>query len=327
MDKTETIHIANPLYDVVFRYLMEDNRVARLVLGAILGETVEDLRFEATVNSAKLGDAQITVTRMDFHARIQQADGASRMILIELQKAKLHQQIMRFRRYLGQQYQKLEHVDKDTKMPLPLYPIYILGEPITKATIPVIHVQRGYLDPATEQQIDQRHPFIEALTHDTTIIQTKHLSGRRRTELERILSIFDQTNRIDAEGHILALSESDYPEAYRPVIRRLQRALANPQIEQTMDLEDEVLGEFQRKDKQIAEAAEKIEAAQKQIEEEKKRTEEEKQRAEEEKEKAKASHQRFVEHLESRGHDLADIAKISGLSESVVRELLKRERK
>lgn len=32
------ILIPNPLYDVVFRYLMDDQRVAKLVLTAILGE-------------------------------------------------------------------------------------------------------------------------------------------------------------------------------------------------------------------------------------------------------------------------------------------------
>jgi predicted transposase YdaD len=37
-------HIANPIYDVVFRYMMEDNRVARLFLSAVLGEEVDEER-------------------------------------------------------------------------------------------------------------------------------------------------------------------------------------------------------------------------------------------------------------------------------------------
>ncbi|MEZ4988613.1 MAG: hypothetical protein R2795_26935 [Saprospiraceae bacterium] len=31
------MEIANPIYDVVFKYLMEDNRVAKLFLSAITG--------------------------------------------------------------------------------------------------------------------------------------------------------------------------------------------------------------------------------------------------------------------------------------------------
>lgn len=30
------IHIANPIYDSVFKYLMEDERVARTILSALL---------------------------------------------------------------------------------------------------------------------------------------------------------------------------------------------------------------------------------------------------------------------------------------------------
>lgn len=34
------IHIANPIYDSVFKYLMEDERVARTILSALLKKEV-----------------------------------------------------------------------------------------------------------------------------------------------------------------------------------------------------------------------------------------------------------------------------------------------
>ncbi|MDX1908509.1 MAG: hypothetical protein SF053_15845, partial [Bacteroidia bacterium] len=136
-------HIANPLYDVVFRYMMEDNRVARLFLSAVLGEEVEDLVFSPTEYSRKLGgEAGITVTRMDFSARIRQADGQLRLVLIELQKAKYHHQLMRFRSYLGKQYQNPQNLDPSGS-PLPIYPVYILAESFTTEKVPVIRVSRG----------------------------------------------------------------------------------------------------------------------------------------------------------------------------------------
>jgi len=46
-----------------------------------------------------------------------------------------------------------------------------------------------------------------------------------RTDLERFLSIFDQATISDDKGHILALQDADVPEAYQPVLRRLQQAL------------------------------------------------------------------------------------------------------
>ncbi|TAE44052.1 MAG: hypothetical protein EAZ89_21805, partial [Bacteroidetes bacterium] len=193
-------HIANPIYDVVFRYMMEDNRVARLFLSAVLGEEVEEVVFNPTEYTRKLGgEAGITVTRMDFNARIRQADGNSRVVLVELQKAKYHHQLMRFRSYLGKQYQNPQNIGPGGS-PLPIYPIYILAESFTEEKIPVIRVSRGYTDAATQTPLAEKHPFIEALTHDATVIQAEHLKGHRRTVLEKFLSIFDQSAQSDTRG-------------------------------------------------------------------------------------------------------------------------------
>ena len=35
--------IANPIYDVVFKYLLEDNKIAKLIIGKIIGEEVIEL--------------------------------------------------------------------------------------------------------------------------------------------------------------------------------------------------------------------------------------------------------------------------------------------
>ncbi|MDX2283325.1 MAG: hypothetical protein NW241_04150, partial [Bacteroidia bacterium] len=216
------VRIPNPLYDVVFRYLMDDERAARLLLSAILGENVEELQFQSTEQSLKLGEAQITVARMDFRARIRQADGQQKMVLIELQKAKLYQQIGRFRRYLGQQYQRNPQSEAaGNSSPLPIYPVYILGEPYSDNGVPVVRVQRGSYDASTGEPLGERHLFIEALSHDAVVIQTSYLSGKRRTDLERLLSIFDQSSISDTKGHFLSLREEEVPQAYQPVIRRL----------------------------------------------------------------------------------------------------------
>jgi hypothetical protein len=37
------MEIANPIYDVVFKYMMEDNTVAKLVVSSIIGEDVVSL--------------------------------------------------------------------------------------------------------------------------------------------------------------------------------------------------------------------------------------------------------------------------------------------
>jgi hypothetical protein len=37
--------IANPIYDVVFKFLMEDAKIAKLLLSSIIGENIEELSF------------------------------------------------------------------------------------------------------------------------------------------------------------------------------------------------------------------------------------------------------------------------------------------
>ena len=39
------ISIANPIYDAVFKYLMEDNRVAKTVLSALLQKEVAEVEM------------------------------------------------------------------------------------------------------------------------------------------------------------------------------------------------------------------------------------------------------------------------------------------
>ncbi len=39
------MRIANPIYDVVFKYLMEDAKIAKLLISSIIGEEIESLDF------------------------------------------------------------------------------------------------------------------------------------------------------------------------------------------------------------------------------------------------------------------------------------------
>lgn len=42
------VYVANPLYDAVFKYLMEDERIAKTILSALLQKEVLEVRCAAT---------------------------------------------------------------------------------------------------------------------------------------------------------------------------------------------------------------------------------------------------------------------------------------
>ena len=90
------MRIANPIYDVVFKYMMEDLKVAKTFISAITGEDVLELDFcpqELTISYRK---ESRTVVRMDFLARIRTPDGL-KTVIIEMQKAQTSFDIKRFR--------------------------------------------------------------------------------------------------------------------------------------------------------------------------------------------------------------------------------------
>ncbi len=263
--------IANPIYDVVFKYLMDDNKIAKLMISKIIGEEIDSLEFQPKDNVVKINrsntdnensKASFTVYRLDFAARIILSDGSFKQIIIEIQKAKLPTDIMRFRRYLGQQYfTNKNSIDKEIKgelrkTALPIVSIYFLGHALDFETAPVIKVNRNYIDLATGEQLKNKEEFIESLTHDSYVIQIPELKGKRRTELERILSIFDQSQK--ESDHILNINEVAFPEEYRDIIRKLQSAMSDEDIQNTMDVEDEILEELEKKERRIGDLIDSI---------------------------------------------------------------------
>ena len=88
--------------------------VAKLLLSAIIGETIEELGFGTKERMVEIDQVDkekplLTVCHFDFSAKIRTKTGF-KTINIELQKAKLQSYLMRFRRYLGLHYKNLDNM-------------------------------------------------------------------------------------------------------------------------------------------------------------------------------------------------------------------------
>ncbi len=262
------MHIANPIYDVVFKYLMDDSKIAKLIISTIINEEIEELTFipiefvadfdqktkKKTKNTQHNKASQYTLTtltvyRLDFSAKIKTPNG-HKNVLIEIQKAKFPTDIMRFRKYLGTQYANKENTQllktggRVRKTGVPIISIYFLGHKLDTITASAIGINRHYRDLITNEPITQKEIFIESLTHDSYVIQIPYLTPQRRNDLEILLSVFDQSTAIDPECHILNVKETDFPEKYRLIIRKLQKAIENAEVKQKMDMEDSILDEL-----------------------------------------------------------------------------------
>ncbi|GAB4402352.1 MAG: hypothetical protein OHK0039_00250 [Bacteroidia bacterium] len=127
--------IANPLYDVAFKYLMEDTEVARQLIGAVIGQDILHLELAAQEHVTIEDMRKAKIFRMDFAATIQTAHD-TRRVLIEIQKDNRRSNIERFRQYLGQQYQSSHPTV------LPIVAIYFLGFRLRRLSDSVISIRR-----------------------------------------------------------------------------------------------------------------------------------------------------------------------------------------
>ena len=230
--------VANPIYDVVFKYLMQDQRVARLLIGRITGLAVQSLTVSPQETAVRRTpedpehDLPLTLLRMDFAARVQTRDGSERQVLIEIQKASAPTVIERFRRYLGQQIGSgdniLTHPSGRTEA-VPIVTIYFLGYALDDLSDEaVIDVCPRVTERRTGRELAASHPLVEGIHHRSHIIQIPRLASRRRDELERLLAIFDQglvkgNGRGDA--HVLTIEEGEYPVECAFVLRQLREAM------------------------------------------------------------------------------------------------------
>ncbi len=286
------MEIANPIYDVVFKYLLEDNKVAKIFLSAVTGLDIIHLEFlpqELSVDAEKSKQKRpittaltLSVYRLDFSAKIRQADGSEKIILIEIQKSKFTNESMRFRKYLGKQYMNenffqwvSDVAGKRYKSGIPILPLYFLGERLEGFEgIPIINVDRVIRDRYTREVIGEKNHFIDALFHQGIVINIPALSKKRRDELELLLSVFDQENRQE-NHHIMNVKEIDFPEKFRPIIRRLQAAAQEKEVRDIMTVEDDFISELNEYENRIAEANKQKEGERQQKEEERRQKEEE----------------------------------------------------
>lgn len=264
------VSIANPIYDSVFKYLMEDERIAKTLISALLKkEVVEvDMRRNEYTNGTR---DNISMFRIDFGARIKEEDGSTKLVLIELQKTWLETETLRFRQYLGAQYANPENILKDCENDgygIPMIAVYLLGHKVGDIEEPVLYVKHKALD------YDGNHvtkgipdPFVDSLTHDSIIVQIPRLRGHVNNRLDKVLSVFDQSLKEKGNHQVLSVDEDKFNGDLEMmhILHRLITAASDSKLRQDMNVEDEFFSAIEnrdtalmQKDKTIAEQGETI---------------------------------------------------------------------
>ena len=240
--------IANPIYDTVFKRLMENKRIASFFVETLIGEQIEDIamvpqEYTYHTKEKKKSDRQedwvvLSVIRYDFVATIRSASGENKKVLIEIQKSSKPADLMRFRTYLGEQYKRMDMVEIASgkiEKALPIISIYLLGFTIPEIEATAIKVNRSYIDMIEQKEIKQKSEWIESLTHDGYFVQIPFVKGKPRTSLEKVLSIFEQQYFVDDKKTI---KYYEYPlddENVKTMVEVLRHAAADAKTKREME--------------------------------------------------------------------------------------------
>ena len=252
--------IANPIYDSVFKYLLEDKRVAKRLLSILTGEEIIEIETRSNEQTFRSEATILTVFRLDFVAVILTKTGERKKIIIELQKAKQPIDILRFRRYLGKQYMQQEMVNGVLE-DLPIVVIYFLGFKLN-VQHSVLKVNRVYHDAVSGQIIEQKDDFIEKLTHNGIVVQIPCLPPRAQNKLEKVLSVFNQKWVKDEDNNwIMNFPGGNDDEDLNLIVERLHAAAEDEEVQELIEAEEEFersIERFVREKEMLVEQKEQI---------------------------------------------------------------------
>lgn len=237
------IPIANPIYDSVFKYLMDDERIARTILSALLKKEVVEVTMRPHEYPNVTKD-QLTMFRIDFAAKVREENGEEKTILIELQKTWLNTETLRFRQYLGAQYASKINIRRESPQGFayPMVAIYLLGHRVGDVEAPVVYVRRDVTD-YDGRKLTQGlpDPFIDSLTHESIIVQIPLIKSKPGSRLDSVLSLFDQTKRSATDNQVLDIDGESYAadSDMMRIVLRLTAAAASAEMRQDMNVEEE----------------------------------------------------------------------------------------
>ena len=230
--------IANPIYDVVFKRMMENDKVAKFFIGTLLEQTIESVEVKPQEFTYTDKLAGISVFRLDFLATILTKNGQHKKILIEIQKAKNQIDLMRFRNYLAEQYKKEDIVNNEYQI-LPITTIYILGFNLPEIDSPCLHIERNYNDLIKKEKINVKSDFVEKLTHDSYIVQVAKITNRYQTKLDKLLSVFEQKNFFDKSKIVKEYTHETDIDEVKIITDILHHSGTNPIEKRKIEIEQE----------------------------------------------------------------------------------------
>jgi hypothetical protein len=151
----------------------------------------------------------------------------------------------------------LDANDVSKKVGYPITPIYLLGFRLKNVKVPVLKVERTYLNGISRRQLKVKEDFVEKLSHDLYAIQIPRLKMQARTDLEKMLDVFNSAKYKTSDSRIFDYTGDTSDPRIARVVKHLGRAIIDDDnLLHAMLVEDEI-EELMARQKRKMEIAEK----------------------------------------------------------------------
>ncbi len=251
------IRILNPVYDSVFKILLENNFIAKGLVERITGLDIEKLtalpteRTKFLKEEAKAGVEEIklpkknalSIYRLDFVALIKNKSGGYEHLIIEMQKSALTPHLARFRQYLGDENRRKVEVEQKNgsfkEEFLPITTIYFIEKSFNKKLPPILFADKRYYDVLNKKEYTENvGKFVKCLTNKAYFIQTTNLPKHLKGDFEILNSFSNQFVLNKGDDLILEIPYKDIDNVkdplYREMIKILQSLVGNEQLKRKM---------------------------------------------------------------------------------------------
>ena len=229
------IRILNPVYDSVFKILLENTFVAKGLISRIIGYKIKELTAlpSERAKDKLMRKYNIAIYRLDFVALIENEHGEPEHLIIEMQKSAITPHLDRFRQYLGDELRRkvpVKQKNGKTKFEfLPITTIYFIEKSFNKKLPPILFADKKYFDVLGNKEYTQKvGKLVKCLTNKAFFIQTENLPPDMKGDLE-ILNTFSNQLVIKEEGDgqdlVLEIPYDDIDNIKDPVYREVVKIL------------------------------------------------------------------------------------------------------
>jgi len=253
--------LLNPIYDSVFKYLMEDLEIAKGFISTIIGSEITELYpapQEATSIALTLKHNQLPLHRMDYVAIIKMGEDKFEKVVVEVQKSPFIPEIERFRNYLAEKYAKISTYkvnDQQIEEHLPIKTIYLLDKKLSDSLPAVLHRKGDYYDVLYQKKYEgEKNKYVELLTHDSWFIQIEKLPPDLKNDLTKILSVFAPWMRDPDQEFYINVDDKELLDKkhalFHRILLRLQNATHNKNLLLALKTESHIEDEIEKYIKQ-----------------------------------------------------------------------------